>query len=210
MTFRRTRCAHCRAKFEPERPSQIVHAECAEAYVIAERAKAERAEEKKDRAAAKVERAETKKRLRELRPIREFLADAQAAFNAWVRARDEGLPCISCGDHYPPELGPGGAWDAGHFLSRGAHPEKRFMEDNVHRQCKVCNGGSAKNPAKALTVSQRYAIELQRRIGPERYAKVLEPIPVTKWTREQLTEITSTYRAKLKALKSYSKPEGQA
>lgn len=35
MTFRRTRCAHCRAKLTPERPSQIVHAECAEPYAIA-------------------------------------------------------------------------------------------------------------------------------------------------------------------------------
>lgn len=207
MTFRRTRCPHCKGKLEP---GQRIHPECIDGYAEAQAAKAERAEAKKARAAAKVERAETKKRLRELRPLREFLAEAQAAFNAWVRARDEGLPCISCGELHPPELGPGGAWDAGHFLSRGAHPEKRFMEDNVHRQCKVCNGGSAKSPAKALTVSQRYAIELQRRIGPERYAKLLEPIPVAKWTREQLTEITTTYRAKFKALKSNSKPEGQA
>ena len=207
MGLLRKNCPNCRGKLDP---GQRIHQACIEPWAAAQEAKAQRTQAKAQRMAAKVERAETKRRLRELRPIREFLAEAQAAFNAWVRARDEGLPCISCGDHHPPELGPGGAWDAGHFLSRGAHPEKRFMEDNVHRQCKVCNGGSAKNPAKALTVSQRYAIELQRRIGPERYAKVLEPIQVTKWTREQLTEITSTYRAKLKALKSYSKPEGQA
>ena len=213
MTFRfPNRCKHCREKFTTEELARRLrlHISCIDGYADAQAAKAERAEAKKARAAAKVERAETKKRLRELRPIREFLADAQAAFNAWVRARDEGLPCISCGELHPHELGPGGAWDAGHFLSRGAHPEKRFMEDNVHRQCKVCNGGSAKNPAKALTVSQRYAIELQHRIGPERYGKLLEPIPVTKWTREQLTEIAATYRAKSKALKSNSKPEGQA
>lgn len=200
MSFNRTRCAHCRAKFIPERPSQIVHAECAADYAIAKREKEEREEAKRARAAAKVERAETKRRRRAMRPIREFVAEAQAAFNAWVRARDEGLPCISCGTLNPPALGPGGAWDAGHFLSRGAHPEKRFMEDNVHRQCKSCNAGSAKNPAKALTVSQNYAAELIRRIGPERYAKVLEPVPLVKLDRDQLTAICDHYKKLLKEM----------
>lgn len=199
MTFRRTRCPSCKGKLEQ---GQRIHPACIEAFAEAEDAKAKRKAEKQARAAAKVDRAETKKRLRELRPIREFVAEAQAEFNSWVRARDEGLPCISCGDLHPPALGPGGAWDAGHFLSRGAHPEKRFMEDNVHRQCKVCNGGSAKNPAKALTVSQQYAAELLRRIGPERYAKVLEPTLIAKLNRGELTRIRDHYRAKTKALKS--------
>ena len=62
MTFRRTRCAHCCAKFTPERPSQIVHVECVEAWTEAQAAKRERAEAKAARAAAKVERTETRRR----------------------------------------------------------------------------------------------------------------------------------------------------
>lgn len=198
MTFRRTTCPHCRAKLEQ---GQRIHPECIAPWADAQQAKKERADAKAARMAAKVDKAETKKRLRELAPLRKFIAEAQTAFNAWVRARDDGLPCISCGELNPPELGPGGAWDAGHFLGRGAHPEKRFMEDNVHRQCKSCNAGSAKNPAKALTVGQRYAVELRNRIGSDRYEAVVAPIPVRKWTREELTSIRNTYRAKLKELK---------
>lgn len=198
MTFRRTRCPHCKAKLEA---GQRIHADCIEPWAKEQEAKAERAKAKAERLAAKVERAETRRRLRELRPLREFLADAQAAFNAWVRARDAGLPCISCGELNPVELGHGGAWDAGHFLSRGAHPEKRFMEDNVHRQCKSCNAGSSKSPAKALTVQQQYAAELKRRIGKERFDAVMAPLPVRKWTREELIAIQDEYRAKLKEMK---------
>ena len=62
MTFRRTRCAHCRQKLTPERPSQIVHVECVEAWTEAQAARRERAEVKASRAAAKVERAETRRR----------------------------------------------------------------------------------------------------------------------------------------------------
>lgn len=60
--MRRTRCAHCKGKLNPERPSQIVHAECAADWAIAQAEKRERAEEKKARMAAKVERSETRRR----------------------------------------------------------------------------------------------------------------------------------------------------
>lgn len=198
MTFKRTRCPHCKGKLEQ---GQRIHPDCIAPWAEAQEAKAQRAAEKQARMAAKVDKALTKKRLQEMAPIRELIKDAQTAFNSWVRARDEGLPCISCGDLNPPSLGVGGAWDAGHFLSRGAYPEKRFMEDNVHRQCKVCNGGSSKNPAKALTVSQAYELNLIARIGQERVDAIKAPIPVHKWTREELISIRDKYRAKLKELK---------
>lgn len=198
MTFKRTRCPHCKGKLEQ---GQRIHPDCIEPWAEAQEAKAQRTKDKQVRLAAKVDKAETKRRLRELGPLRDFIKEAQTAFNAWVRARDEGLPCVSCGDLHPVALGPGGVWDAGHFLSCGAYPEKRFMEDNVHRQCKTCNGGSAKNPAKALSVSQVYEQELLKRIGPERLMAVRAPIPVHKWTRDELTSIRDTYRAKTKELK---------
>lgn len=198
MTFRRTRCPHCKGKLEP---GQRIHQECIAPWAEAQAAKKEREEAKKARMAAKVDRAETRRRLREMRPLRDFIKEAQQAFNEWVRCRDEGLPCISCGQLNPVALGPGGVWDAGHFLSRGAHPEKRFLEDNCHRQCKVCNAGSAKNPAKALTVQKQYEEGLMSRIGPERLEAVKAPMPVHKWTREELIAIKEKYRNKTKELR---------
>lgn len=48
-------------------------------------------------------------------------------FNAWVRKRDAGKPCISCGRHVTLQ--------AGHFYSAGNFNHMRFNEDNVHGQC---------------------------------------------------------------------------
>ena len=97
MTFRRTRCAHCRQKFTPERPSQIVHVECVEAWTEAQAAKRERAEAKAARAAAKVERAETRRRKEVIKTIPKLIAEAQVAFNAYVRERDKDKGCFEIG-----------------------------------------------------------------------------------------------------------------
>lgn len=202
MTFRRTRCAHCRAKFEPERPGQIVHAECAEAYVIAERAKVERAEAKKARAAAKVERAETRRRKEAIKTIPDLIKEAQHAFNAYIRARDRDQPCICCGR----TLGDGdvgGAFDAGHYRSTGSASHLRFSEHNCHAQRKQCNRYGA---GRAVD----YRIGLVSRIGLAAVEALESNNTPHKWTREELIQIRDSYRAKFKALKSNSKPEGQA
>ena len=56
---------------------------------------------------------------------------AQTVFNAWIRKRDENLPCISCSkptfDH------------AGHYYSGGHYSGLRFNEFNVNGQCIRCN-----------------------------------------------------------------------
>lgn len=52
-------------------------------------------------------------------------------FNAYIRKRDEGKMCISCGKH-PIQ-------HAGHFYSAGKFNVLRFNEDNVHGQCIQCN-----------------------------------------------------------------------
>lgn len=201
MAFKRTTCKHCRKALTPERPGQIVHTECAADYAIALGEKKARAEAKAVSAAAKLDRADTKSKLQAMAPIRDLVKDAQTAFNAYIRERDKDLPCVSCGVMNPSNLGVGGVWDAGHLLSRGAHPEKRFMEMNCWKQCKVCNAGSAKNPHKAMTVTQAYEQELIRRIGIDGLEKVRAPIPVKKLCREELLQIKDTYRQKLKELK---------
>jgi hypothetical protein len=63
----------------------------------------------------------------------DHLADLQDAFNAWIRLRDAGQPCISCGRPY------GDRWHAGHYRSVGSEPSLRFEPDNVHLQCPACN-----------------------------------------------------------------------
>ena len=59
---------------------------------------------------------------------------AQGSFNAWIRARDKGLPCISCGK--PDD---GDVRHASHFKSRGANSFLRYHPMNVNASCVKCN-----------------------------------------------------------------------
>jgi hypothetical protein len=56
---------------------------------------------------------------------------AQKYFNAYIRKRDEGQMCISCGNKPVQQ--------AGHYFSAGKFNGLRFHEDNVHGQCIQCN-----------------------------------------------------------------------
>lgn len=193
MTFRRTRCPHCKGKLEQ---GQRIHPDCIDGYAEAQAAKAERAEAKKVRVAAKVERAETRRRKEALKTVPELIKEAQIAFNAFIRERDRqaGHACISSGR---PLDWSGNAVDAGHYRSTGAASHLRFHEDNCHAQSKHDNQFLAGNAVD-------YRIRLIARIGVARVETLEADNKVRKWTREELTEIRDTYRKKLKELKKES------
>ena len=124
------RCKVCRKTFDPRLPMQSVCSPaCALTLAKSTRAKAEEAEQIKQRKAdkAKRERLKTKG---------QYVAEAQAAFNDYIRQRDWGKPCICCGR---PTAGAANSVDAGHYRSRGSAPHLRFDERNVHAQLKQCN-----------------------------------------------------------------------
>lgn len=191
-TLKPKTCAYdkCRREFMPGRPMQnVCRPLCAQRY----------ARQQRDEKAAK-ERANFKARKDAVQTAKELKPAAQDAFNNYIRYRDRHLPCVSCGVENPP-MTPGGQWDAGHFLSRGSHPELAFDEDNCHKQCKSCNGGSAFTKHNERTVTARYEVEILRRIGPERLARLKGPNPPAKRTADDYREIRDTYRARLRELK---------
>ena len=193
MTFRRTRCAHCRAKFTPERPSQIVHVECVEAWTEAQAAKRERAEAKASRAAAKVERAETRIRKEAIKRKPDLMREADQAFAAYIRERDRqaGHPCISSGR--PLDWASGNQVDAGHYRSRGAASHLRYHPDNCHAQSKYENRHRAGNAVE-------YRVGLIARIGLAAVEALEADNRVHHWTHDELRAIRDEYRAKLKQL----------
>ena len=147
------------------------------------------------------EREQFKARKLAAKRKRDLIAEVQAAFNAWIRARDADEPCISCDTMNPP-MKPGGQWDAGHFMSRGAYPELRFDEDNCHKQCKGCNAGGGKFKHHERTVSAEYEARLTIRRGAETVARLKGPQEPKKWTRDELIAIKADYIARTKALRS--------
>jgi hypothetical protein len=141
------------------------------------------------------ERADTKRRKEAVKTRKELTAEAQKAFNAYVRLRDHGRPCICCGAamNWVSDK-PGGEIDAGHYLSIGSAPELRFDGANVHAQRKSCNRpGGAKREA--------FRSHMLLRIGYAELARLEGPNPPTKHTADDLRAIRDDYRARLRAMK---------
>ena len=187
--MKRTRCPQCKGKLEP---GQRIHPECLEPWIAAQEEKAERKAQKQARAAAKVEKAETRKRKEAIKTLPQLKAEAQAAFNAFIRARDAGKPCICCG--LPLSAGDvGGAYDCGHYRSVGSAPHLRFDERNAHAQRKQCNRWGA---GRAVD----YRLGLIERIGLEAVEALEADNTLRKYTADELRAIKTMYREKLKKL----------
>lgn len=190
------KCKVCRQRTD----GLPIHHECVEEFVRIQREKKARNLEKAHKEIRRKERATDKERKEAVKSARELKPEAQDSFNAYIRYRDRHLPCVSCGETNPP-MTSGGQWDAGHFLSRGSHPELAFDEDNCWRQCKSCNGGSAYTKANERVVSARYEEELLRRIGPERLARLKGPHPPAKRTADDFRALRDHYRGLLREMK---------
>lgn len=147
------------------------------------------------KAITKQARQDLQERREKLKTRREHMAEAQAAFNAYIRERDAGLPCISC-DSNPSDhdLITGSRWDAGHYRSVGACPELRFEPLNVHRQCVKCNRNLSGNAVE-------YRIRLVKRIGADQVDWLEGPHKPQRLTIEDLQAIKAMYRQKLKDLR---------
>lgn len=174
---RRTRkCAVCRTPFEPRNMAhKVCGPECGLKLAAKERITAER--------------KETRKRLADLKTRASHLKDAQAAFNAFIRARDAHLPCVSCGRFHT------GAYDAGHYRSVGAMPALRFHELNCHRQCVPCNQHKAGNIVE-------YRLGLIKRIGVLSVDWLEMDHPAAKYTIADALAIKAEYKKKLRELQA--------
>jgi hypothetical protein len=175
-------CAHCLRPFTPARPLQSVCSpRCAAQLTKVRKAK---------------EKADLKERKRALETIPELIKVAQREFNAWIRARDEGKPCICCGEPLSDGVGgAGGAFDCGHYRSVGSASHLRFDERNAHGQRKRCNRYGA---GRAVD----YRVGLIGRIGVAAVEALEADNGIKKWTRDELRQIAATYRQKLKELRN--------
>ena len=167
------------------------------------RLKALRVHEQDAKNAAKRDR----ERKMEVKPLSYWMKRAQTQFNKFIRARDIGLSCVSCGateSEVESQQGwkVGGAWDCGHYLSVGSHPELRFEQDNAARQCKSCNGGSGNYSRKNHQTARDYRVELIKRIGLERVEWLEGPHEPKRYRKEDYQAIEAEYKAKLKELQS--------
>lgn len=180
-------CKTCRTRFEPELPGALVCSEpCAMAFAVSVNGKAKKVAKVRERKADKIQRDKLKTR-------GQWQTEAQTAFNAFIRLRDAGQPCICCGRHSAGEVH-GGDFDAGHYRSRGSAPHLRFDERNVHAQLKQCNRYASGNIVG-------YRVGLIERIGPVAVAELECDQAPRRYSIDDLREIKKTYAAKTKELK---------
>ena len=170
------RCKICKSKFEAK---YFLQKACLNPACLAEWAKLDRE--------SKADKRHTQKK-RELkandRPFR--TKEAQKAFNAYIRKRDEKEPCISCQRYHS------GQYHAGHFKTTAARPDLRFNEDNCHKQCAPCNNHLSGNIGE-------YIVHLIKKIGQTRLDD-LNRVEIVKYSCDELKEIELKYKRKLKEL----------
>lgn len=177
---------------QPFKPISMTH-KCCSAPCAAEYAKEIRVKKEAQEARLKTrreaeEKREHRKKVEKLKTRSEWLKDAQAVFNRYIRERDAEEACISCGARNRE------SWDAGHYRSVGAAPQLRFHEDNCHKQCIPCNQFRSGNAIE-------YRRGLVGRIGEERVSELETSNATAKYSIEDAKEVIAHYRDKLKELK---------
>jgi hypothetical protein len=179
------KCKVCKTEFTPTRPMQKVCSPTCALEVSRQVAQKKAAKEAQD------DRKKTREKLDAMRTKPQLVKVAQTAFNAFVRARDLGRPCISCGAPLSTEPN---SHDCGHFRSVGSSPHMRFVEDNAHSQCRKCNNWLSGNVLA-------YRKGLIERIGLARVEQIESDQTVRKYTKEALQEIARHYNAETRRLK---------
>lgn len=183
------KCKVCREKFTPKRQSTeptCDNYDCKVKYAT-EYAKKLGLQNAKDLRAKKFK--EKRETIEKLKTLSQLESEAKKSFQKWVRLRDKGKPCISCGT--PKENDRAG----GHFYSAGMYSGLMFNPDNCHSQCNThCNrylSGNLLEYRKGLL--SRYGIEFVENLDSIADAK-----RDYKYTRQELIEIKNKYDIMIK------------
>lgn len=164
------KCAVCKKAYQPHQTLQrVCSPKCGLAFAVDKREKKE-----------KKQTREMKRVLRETSRAY-WIKKAQISFNAWIRERDAGLPCISCGKHHS------GQYHAGHYRTVASCSALRFCEMQVWKQCAPCNlykSGDITN----------YRKNLIKKIGIENVEKIENYNESKRWSIQELKSIVDKYK----------------
>jgi hypothetical protein len=125
--------------------------------------------------------------------VKVLLRQVKQICHEYIRKRDEGKSCVSCGAPYNKDF------QAGHYFKAELYSELKFDERNIHGQCRKCNIRLEGNV-------QEYTFGIQNRISYEDFVKINNIAKNSKkhsykWDVQELKELKKYYRNKLKELK---------
>ena len=176
------KCRECRDPFEPRFSTLEKFCWKHECKFIEAMQKVEQKKKSESK-----EWSERKSKLKkDLLTVQDYLKLAQQVFNQYIRKRDEGKNCISCGKKI------NGVIHASHYYNANNHWNVRFDENNVFSCCYKCNVQLSGNLIE-------YGINLEKLIGADEFIILREKAYQTrKFTRDELKEIIIIYKNKLK------------
>ena len=130
-----------------------------------------------------------KEKLKLLKTRSEWLKELQVIFNRFIRLRDAGLPCISCGH---PDDG-SRQRHASHYKSVGGNPALRFDPNNCFASCSICNNYLSGNlvPYRVALIAKVGQSEVDRLEGKQEALKLTIP---------EIQVLIAEYKVKVKAL----------
>lgn len=177
-------CIICSTEFQPYKTTQkVCSMDCAIELSAIKRKQEELKEWKKRKAQIK----------ESLKTVQEIAKDVQKTVNKYVRFRDIGLPCVSCGKPYKKNF------QAGHFYNANNHWKIRYDLTNIHNQCITCNlhlSGNLNEYRKRII--KRISIEDLERLDRIAY----EP---ANFSREDLYKIKAEFISKINGLEENRK-----
>jgi len=122
-----------------------------------------------------------------------LLSNTKNICHEYIRLRDKGKDCISCGIQYLEDF------QAGHFYKAELFSNLKYDELNISGQCRQCNLRKEGNESGYRSgIIQRYGFEHLRYLDEKAKAYKQNHF---EWDREQLIEIRDYYKEKLKLLK---------
>ena len=145
----------------------------------------------------KIKRKDIAERKKKLKPLGDYLNEAQSAVNGYIRARDHNKPCISCGCKKVSSFGGyrgSCGWDAGHYRSRGAASHLSFNLLNIHKQCVKCNRDRSGNVVE-------YRMRLMKRIGIDAVEALEANNKARKFTIEYLQRVKRIFNRRARHYK---------
>jgi hypothetical protein len=175
------KCRNCLEKFEPKNSLQVVcGVKCSIEYN----------KTKKEKQSVKFKEFEQEHK--EEKSLKASLINTKMQVHEYVRLRDRGKSCISCGVAWTPYF------QCGHHYKSETFTTLRFNLDNLHGQCQRCNlflEGAFDN----------YALNLPFRIGIKRYNDLQSLASIDKqfskvWNLENLKEIRENVKKLRKSL----------
>lgn len=140
----------------------------------------------------RLELEQAERQHKEKKGIAGALLITKTVVHAYVRKRDKGKNCISCGCNWND------SFQCGHFYPAGSFETLKFNLDNTHGQCQKCNLYDSGN-------FENYALNLPNRIGVERYNELVRLASIDKqfskvWNLQNLKEIRDNVKELSKLL----------